>query len=207
MIRAIYAGSFDPFTRGHKDIITRSLFICDELYVAIGMNSNKTTMFSLEERMSQISEEMGFITDQIKVSSFQGLLVDYAKQINATILIRGIRSVADYEYETNLANINRTLSYKIETIFLPTTPELAIISSSAVKEIAKYGGDISKFVSKNVKEAVESKFGFNKFGNTDVKEPDKDKCTCGNWGYCKKCKELFEAACDSAISILKNKTT
>jgi pantetheine-phosphate adenylyltransferase len=164
MIRAIYAGTFDPITNGHLDIIKRSMKFCDKLMVSIGLNPMKATMFTDQERLKQIIISCEQYVGKIMPTSFQGLLVDYAKQIGATILIRGIRSVSDFEYEINLANINKVLAPEIETVFLPTSPDLAVVSSSMVKEIAKHGGDISKFVPDHVGEAIHSKFGFFKTG-------------------------------------------
>jgi pantetheine-phosphate adenylyltransferase len=159
MIKGIYAGTFDPLTNGHLDIILRSLQFCNQLVVAIGINPNKKTMFNEKERMDSLKESLsGF--DNIKVDSFQGLLVDYAKQIDAGILVRGIRSVSDFEYEIGLSNVNKVLAPSIETVFLPTSPELAIVSSSMVKEIARFGGDISKFVPEHVVGPVLSRFGY-----------------------------------------------
>jgi pantetheine-phosphate adenylyltransferase len=166
MVKAIYAGTFDPLTAGHIDIITRSLQFCDRLVIAIGINSNKNTMFSDEERQTFIKQTFAHFPN-IKVESFQGLLVDYAKEIEANLLVRGIRSVSDFEYEINLANINKVLAPDIETVFLPTSPQLAVVSSSMVKEIAKHGGDISKFAPEHVVKAVKGKFGFIKTGKCD----------------------------------------
>lgn len=169
MIKAIYAGSFDPVTYGHLDIIQRSKKFCGQLTIGIGINPAKKTLFSEEERVKQINRmldaHMDFLTGvDIKVETFQGLLVEYAKQIGATVLIRGIRSISDFENEMNLANINRLLAPEIETVLLPTKPELEIVSSSMVKEVAKYGADVSKFTTKWVQEDLKSKFGFIKHG-------------------------------------------
>jgi pantetheine-phosphate adenylyltransferase len=162
---AVLAGSFDPITLGHLSLINRSLSLCDELVIAIGVNPAKTTFFSEEERIKQVQDAIyplslndNLYPNRVTVSSFQGLLADYAKQVKATILIRGIRSVSDFEYEINLANVNRHLNSNIETIFLPTRPELAVVSSSMVKEIFKCGADISSFVPKNVEQAIKDKF-------------------------------------------------
>ena len=159
MITGIYAGTFDPITNGHLDIIKRSLHFCDRIIIAIGINPSKTTMFSDKSRMSLIGEALDQILipshQSLSVSSFNGLLVEYAREVQADILIRGVRSVSDFEYEINLANINRTLMPSLETVFLPTSPELAVVSSSMVKEIAKHGGDISKFVPDHVREAMQ----------------------------------------------------
>src|SRR5271166_6727814 len=150
MVKALYGGTFDPFTNGHLDIMKRSLKFCDELVVAVGINSSKKTMFSVDERLRMIDQAanaLEFISaTKVSAASFDGLLVEFAKQIGATILIRGIRSVSDFEYEINIAGINKTLASNIETVFLPTSPELSVVSSSMVKEIARYDGDVSGFV-------------------------------------------------------------
>lgn len=166
MVTCLYAGTFDPITNGHVDIIMRSLHFCDRLIVAIGINPNKNTMFSDEERQTLIKQTFAHFPN-IKVASFQGLAVEFAKQQGATLFVRGIRSVSDFEYEINLANVNKILAPEIETVFLPTSPELAVVSSSMVKEIAKHGGDITKFVRTHVSSAVQNKFGFLKTGDPE----------------------------------------
>lgn len=166
MIKAIYAGTFDPITNGHIDIISRSLQFCDQLIIAIGINPSKKTMFSEEERMDLIRPIFAHFPI-IKVTTFQGLLVEYAKEIDARILVRGIRSVSDFDYEINLANINKVLAPSIETVFLPTSPDLAVVSSSMVKEVGKLGGDIKKFAPSHVVKAINEKFGFIKTGGCD----------------------------------------
>lgn len=148
MIKAVYAGTFDPPTNGHMDLIKRSLTFCDKLIVTIGVNPAKKTLFSEVERIRMLNSNLNSLEfDKVIVTSFEGLLVNYAKDIDANLLIRGIRSVSDFEYEINLAGVNKTLYPQIETVFLPTDPTLSVVSSSMVKEIAKHGGDISKFVS------------------------------------------------------------
>jgi pantetheine-phosphate adenylyltransferase len=161
-VKAIYAGTFDPITNGHIDIIKRSMSFCSQLIIAIGINPAKKTMFTNEERVSlinrSIEKELDFLTStNVTAVSFNGLLVDYAREDGANILVRGIRSVSDFEYEINLANINKTLAPHIETVFLPTSPELAVVSSSMVKEIARYGGDIRRFVPEVVAGALYAK--------------------------------------------------
>ena len=161
-VKAIYAGTFDPITNGHIDIIKRSMSFCSQLVVAIGVNPAKKTLFSEEERLQLINrvveKELDFLdATKVVAVSFQGLLVDYAREDRANLLIRGIRSVSDFEYEINLASINKTLAPQIETVFLPTSPELAVVSSSMVKEIARYGGDIRRFVPEVVSKAVYEK--------------------------------------------------
>lgn len=150
---------FDPITNGHIDIINRSMQFCDTLIILIGVNSSKKTLFTPEERIELINRSLErqsdfLIRTNIIVDSYDGLIVNYAKQNNASVMIRGIRSVSDFEYEINLANVNKTLEPSIETVFLPTKPDLAVVSSSMVKEIAKFGGKISSFVSTPVLEAV-----------------------------------------------------
>jgi pantetheine-phosphate adenylyltransferase len=162
MIKAIYAGTFDPITTGHIDIIRRSMSFCDQLIIAIGYNSAKQTLFSVKERVAQINGVLDSdrLFDKNCVDSFEGLLADYAKEQKASILIRGIRSVSDFEYELTLAGVNKTLAPNIETVFLPTSPNLAVVSSSMVKEIAKHNGPLSSFVTPNVEAAIRTKFGY-----------------------------------------------
>lgn len=162
MTIGIYAGTFDPITVGHLDIIHRSHKFCDKLIIAIGINPAKKTFFSEKERKDLIREAVSDCDFEIAIYDFQGLLVNFAKEMDANVLIRGIRSVSDFEYEINLAAINKTLAPNLETVFLPTSPDLAVVSSSMVKEVAKLGGDIRKFATPNVVKAIESKFGFTK---------------------------------------------
>lgn len=172
VIKAVYAGTFDPVTNGHMDIINRSMEICTDLTVAIGENPAKKTMFSVEERIKQIdlavTKGVEFLRScNIKVASFQGLLVEYARSIGARVIVRGIRSVSDFEYEIMLANTNKVLAPEIETVFIHTRPELQVVSSSMVKEIARNGGDISRFAPAHVVSAVNAQFGFTKTGNPE----------------------------------------
>ena len=150
---------FDPISLGHIDIIKRSLKFCEQLIIAVGNNSAKKTMFSSDKRVEMIHKSIDEISlgVPIAVVRFDELLANLADRIGANILIRGIRSVSDFEYEINLANLNKILAPNVETVFLPTSPELCFISSSAVKEIAKYGGDTSKFVSPYVAEKIKNK--------------------------------------------------
>lgn len=145
MKKAIYPGSFDPVTFGHMDIITRSAKIVDELVVGVLNNSAKNSLFSLEERVSMIKEMTKDIPN-VTVASFDGLLVDYMNEIGATIIIRGLRAVTDFEYELQIAQANHVQNEEIETIFLTTDLRFSYLSSTIVKEFASYGGDISKFV-------------------------------------------------------------
>lgn len=162
MVRAVFAGSFDPITLGHLDIIKRSLQLCDQLIIGLGINPLKKTLFSEQERIVHIQnllhKEVPFC--DVVVKAFPDLLVSFAKEMGATLLIRGCRSATDFEYEMSLANINKMLAPEIETVLLPTTPQLTLISSSATKEIARNGGDISQFVTPEMEKEIRNKFGF-----------------------------------------------
>ncbi len=145
MTRAVYPGSFDPLTYGHMDIITRSAGIVDELIIGVLHNSAKNSLFSLEERVNMIKEMVKDIPN-VKVDSFDGLLVDYMSKVGATIIIRGLRAVTDFEYELQIAQSNHVQNPQVETIFLTANLQYSYLSSTIVKEFASYGGDISKFV-------------------------------------------------------------
>ena len=157
MKRAIYPGSFDPITFGHLDIIERSSKIVDELVVGVLNNSAKNSLFSVEERVSMI-EEMVADFPNVKVASFDGLLVDFMKEIDATMIIRGLRAVTDFEYEIQIAQSNHVQNPDVETIFLTTNLQYSYLSSTIVKEFASYGGDISKFVPEPVIQRIYSKY-------------------------------------------------
>ena len=145
MKKAIYPGSFDPLTLGHLDIIERSARIVDELVVGVLNNSAKYSLFSLDERVSMI-KEMTDSMPNVTVTSFNGLLVDYMREIDATIIVRGLRAVTDFEYELQIAQTNHVENPEVETIFLTTSLQYSYLSSTIVKEFASYGGDLSKFV-------------------------------------------------------------
>lgn len=145
MKRAIYPGSFDPLTLGHVDIIRRASAIVDELVVGVLNNSAKNSLFSLEERVSMI-KEMTDSMPNVTVTSFDGLLVDYMDEIKATIIVRGLRAVTDFEYELQIAQTNHVENPNVETIFLTSSLQYSYLSSTIVKEFASYGGNISKFV-------------------------------------------------------------
>ena len=145
MKKAIYPGSFDPLTLGHLDIIERSARIVDELVVGVLNNSAKNSLFSLDERVSMI-KEMTDSMQNVTVTSFNGLLVDYMREIDATIIVRGLRAVTDFEYELQIAQTNHVENPEVETIFLTTSLQYSYLSSTIVKEFASYGGDLSKFV-------------------------------------------------------------
>jgi pantetheine-phosphate adenylyltransferase len=149
---AIYPGTFDPITNGHIDLIQRASKLFDEVIVAIAANSKKSPHFSLEERIT-LSEEV-LSCPNVSVKGFSCLLIDFAHEQNASILIRGLRAVSDFEYEFQLASMNRNLAPDIESVFLMPADEYSFISSSLVKEVASLGGDISKFVHPLVNDAL-----------------------------------------------------
>ena len=145
MRTAIYAGSFDPITRGHEDLILRSLEFVDRLIVAVATNSSKQPLFTVEERVELIRAAVGG-DQRIEVKSFGGLLVEFAAREGATLLIRGLRAVSDFEYEYQMALMNRHLSPKLETVFMVPSLDTTYISASLVREIARYGGDVTSLV-------------------------------------------------------------
>jgi len=157
----IYPGSFDPVTYGHLDIIKRSSMLFDKLYIAIMTNDNKTTDFNLEERISML-EKVTKEYSNIEIVVGEGLTVDLAKKLGAKFLIRGIRAVMDYEYELQLATVNMTLAHEIETVFLLTRPENSFLSSSIVKSIAKFEGDLTAFVPTEIIPEIKAKYQKNK---------------------------------------------
>lgn len=156
-VTAIYAGSFDPITHGHDDLIRRSLEFCDQLVVAVASNPNKAPLFTYEERVRFIRDAV-HADPRVQVHQFSGLLADFARRINATLLIRGLRAVADFEYEFQMALMNRHLSPKLETVFMVPSLETTYISSSLVKEVARFGGDVSALVTPMVLLALREKF-------------------------------------------------
>ncbi len=161
MKKAIYPGSFDPITFGHLDMIKRSAAIVDELVVGVLNNSAKNSLFSLEERVSMIKEMTKDIPN-VSVTSFDGLLVDHMRDIGATIIVRGLRAVTDFEYELQIAQTNHVQEPGIETIFLTTSLQYSYLSSTIVKEFASYGGDISKFVPEQFISRIYAKYDINK---------------------------------------------
>ncbi|MCR5734426.1 MAG: pantetheine-phosphate adenylyltransferase [Lachnospiraceae bacterium] len=158
MRKAIYPGSFDPVTYGHLDIIMRSAKIFDELIVAVLNNKTKTSLFSVEERVNIIKELVGDHKN-VTVVSYDGLLVDACNTLGAHVIVRGLRAVTDFEYELQMAQTNRKLAdSKVDTVFLTTDLRYAYLSSSTVKEVAYFGGDISEFVPGKVAELTYKKF-------------------------------------------------
>ena len=163
MKKAIYPGSFDPPTLGHLDIIRRSAKMVDELVVGVLHNSAKNSLFSTEERVSMIKEVTKEFPN-VMVTSFDGLLVNYMKEIDATLIIRGLRAVTDFEYELQIAQTNRVEYPEVETIFLTTSLKYSYLSSTIVKEFASYGGDISKFVPPEFIDRIYAKFQIERNG-------------------------------------------
>ena len=156
MLRAIYPGSFDPVTYGHLDIIRRSCKIVDELVVGVLNNNAKMPLFSVEERVNILENITGDIPN-VKIQSFGGLSVNFAKSCEAKVIIRGLRAITDFEYELQMAQTNRILSTDVDTMFLTTSLQYAYLSSTTVKEAASFGADISKFVPEYVVRQVEAK--------------------------------------------------
>lgn len=153
----IYPGSFDPFTLGHLDIAKRSSLLVDKLIISVLNNSAKKSLFTVEERVNMIQNVTKDIPN-IEVDSFNGLTVDYADMKQASIIIRGLRAIADFEYELQIAQTNKTVNPKVDTIFLSTSVEYAYLSSSVVKEIAKYGGNIDQFVDPYIENLIYEKY-------------------------------------------------
>lgn len=154
--KGIYPGSFDPVTNGHLDIIHRGSKICDKLIVSVLNNPNKKSLFTVEERVKMIKESTKQY-DNVEVESFSGLLINYAEEQKADAIIKGLRAVSDFEYEFQMALMNKKLSEKVETIFLMTSSNNSYLSSSLLKEVAKFGGCIEGLVPDGVKEAVYNK--------------------------------------------------
>ncbi len=156
MKRAIYPGSFDPITYGHLDIIKRAATLCDELVIGVLNNKQKNPLFSVDERVSMI-RELTENLDNVSVTSFAGLTVDFAKEVGASGIIRGLRAVTDYENEIQIAQANKAQYPDIETVFLTTSLQYSYLSSTVAKEFASYGGDISLFVPPQVIPLIENK--------------------------------------------------
>jgi len=153
----IYPGSFDPITLGHLDIIERASRLVDKLIIGVLVNSSKTPLFTDAERVELISKETAHLNN-VEIVSYNGLLVDFAKERHADVIIRGLRAVTDFEYELQLAQTNKKLNPEVETIFLATNVNFAYLSSSVVREIARYGGDITQFVPESIVQSVYDKY-------------------------------------------------
>ena len=156
MLRAIYPGSFDPVTNGHIDIIRRAAAISDELIVGVLQNKAKSPLFSVEERVI-ILREVTKNLKNVKIIPFEGLLIDFAAQMDAKVIVRGLRAITDFEYELQMSQTNRKLNADIETLFLTTSLEYSFLSSTTVKEVASFGGDITQFVPEFVAEQITEK--------------------------------------------------
>ena len=157
MVTAIYPGTFDPITKGHIDLAQRATKLFEKVIVAVADNGNKETLFSLDERIA-LSEEVLSGHTNIEVKPFNDLVTNFAHQHKARVIIRGIRAVSDFDYEFQMAGMNRQLLEDIETVFLTPAESLSFISSSLVREIASYGGDVSQFVDASVVSALKQKF-------------------------------------------------
>lgn len=155
---AVYPGSFDPITNGHLDVLRRAATMFDRVIVGIARNAEKTPMFSVSERVALVRRAVRDLAN-VDVDAFDGLLIQYARRKKALVIVRGLRAVSDFEYELQLALMNRRLEPRVETIFLAPKDEYTFISSRMVKEIAKLGGDVSSFVPRDVTRALARKFG------------------------------------------------
>ena len=156
MRTAVYAGSFDPITRGHEDLIRRSLQFVDRIVVAVATNSSKQPLFTVDERVEFIRAAVGN-DDRVDVRQFHGLLVEFARSIDARLIIRGLRAVADFEYEFQMALMNRHLEPLLETVFMVPSLDTTYISSSLVREVARFGGDITGLVHPTVATALRAR--------------------------------------------------
>ena len=156
MKRAIYPGSFDPVTYGHIDIIRRSAELVDELIVSVLNNNAKTPLFSVEERVKMLNEVTRDMTNVIVVP-FDGLLVEFAKKMDACMIVRGLRAITDFEYEIQMSQTNHKLEPEVETMFLTTNLKYSYLSSTIVREVAAFGGDISQFVPETVAKSIKEK--------------------------------------------------
>ncbi|ATP39235.1 pantetheine-phosphate adenylyltransferase [Solibacillus sp. R5-41] len=154
---AVVPGSFDPITKGHLDIIRRAADVFDVVYVAVLNNSSKQALFSIEERIELIAEVTKDLAN-IRIETSSGLLIDYAREKNAKAIVRGLRAVSDFEYEMQITSMNRVLDENIETFFIMSKNQYSFLSSSIVKEVAKYGGNIGELVPAAVEKALKEKF-------------------------------------------------
>ena len=155
---AIYPGSFDPLTKGHEDLIRRSLSLADQVVVAVAVNSSKQPLFPVAERLALLQAAVGD-DPRVAFQSFDGLLAEFAKKVGASIVVRGLRAVSDFEYEFQMALMNRQLHPSLETVFLVPAVDLTYLSSSLVREVARYGGDVSALVHPAVAAALARRYG------------------------------------------------
>ena len=156
---AIYAGTFDPITNGHRDIVLRALKVFDQLTIAVANAPAKALLFEADDRVKLVKGALADVEGRVTVEKFDGLLVDYVRKKGAKVIIRGLRAVSDYEYEAQMAIMNGQLSPELETVFLMTSAHCSFISSSVVKEVARHGGAIGAFVPENVARELKSRFG------------------------------------------------
>ncbi len=155
-ITAIYPGTFDPITNGHSDLVSRATRLFDRVIIAVAENTSKKPVFSVDERVAMATTVVGKM-ENVEVCSFHGLVTAYARKREARVIIRGLRAVSDFEYEFQMAGMNRQLNDQIETVFLMPSEHLSYISSSLVREVASLGGDVSKFVHREVMEALRNR--------------------------------------------------
>jgi len=154
---AVYPGSFDPITRGHEDLIRRALTFADRVIIAVAVNVAKQPLFTLEQRVALIQKAA--VDPRVEVRSFDGLLAAFVRAAGATLIVRGLRAVSDFEYEFQMALMNRNLAPGVETVFLVPAFDLTYLSSSLVREVARFGGDVSQLVHPAVGQALKQKFG------------------------------------------------
>lgn len=157
MVKAVYPGSFDPVTYGHLDIIERASRVVDEVIVAVLINSSKRPLFTLDERVSML-EKSAKAFPNVKIKTFQGLTVDFARSVGAKVMIRGLRAVSDFESEMQIAQTNHSLDPEVDTMFFTTSLEYAFLSSTIVREVASYGSDVSQMVPEHVGEMLQKKY-------------------------------------------------
>ena len=158
MTIAVYPGTFDPFTNGHKDLVIRAInSVFSELHVCVVGKSSKDILFDVDQRVDMVKDSLQGIKN-VHVNKFEGLLVDYAESVNAKAILRGLRAVSDFEYEFQMASMNRQLNVNLESVFLTPSEKYAFISSSLVKEVSKLGGDVSAYVSKSVLTKLQHQF-------------------------------------------------
>jgi pantetheine-phosphate adenylyltransferase len=155
---AIYPGTFDPVTKGHTDLVERAALVFDRVIVAIAQSPHKAPLFDLDTRIAMVRNDLHGL-DNVEVVGFDTLLIEFAAECGANVLVRGLRAVSDFEYEFQLASMNRHLNEQIETLFMTPDEKYSFISSTLVKEVARLGGDVSSFVSAEVKAALVEKFG------------------------------------------------
>ena len=156
----LYAGTFDPLTHGHADLVRRAVKLVDRLVIGVAVNRDKGPLFSLEERVQMVQDELAHLGNgvEVVVTPFEILLMHFAKQVGAMVIVRGLRAASDFEYEFQMTAMNQQLDREIETVFLMADPRLQAISSRLVKEIARLGGDVSAFVSPQVAQRLKEKF-------------------------------------------------